>query len=240
MNQRINLASWQMGYGLRFLLSVFLLMVMANGQVYAGSTGDVADKCFKRAERYEKEANRFANDVRDPGKWFDLAMKNYLCAAKAGNSLAKWRAVNLSGSGQVVALPKEIEDRFLMEAAEAGLQEAQIGLATTYCDNVGTRELCKNPIEAEKWLIRAARAGSSWGAFELGIFYERGSAGENTVQLGKALACYKLSFQRYRRAIEVAGEIDIRQLNSELGSVKQGIERLIRKLNGGEIAASCY
>lgn len=220
---------------------LFLLVVLLfGGQANAGTTENNADKCFKRAQQYEKEANKYANDVRDPSKWFDLAMKNYLCASEGGNPMASYRAVSLSGSGQVKALPKEMEDHLLRHAAEAGIPEAQIGLADTICENFGTRNVCKNPVEGEKWLLRAARSGSGLGAFSLGYFYEMGQAGEGTTRTEKALACYKISQQRYLSAIKTKGNKDLRQLKSELDMPKQGIERTLKKLEGHDISASCY
>jgi hypothetical protein len=114
----------------------------------AENKSDKAAECFKLAEQYEKEANKYANDERDPREWFDLAMKNYMCAYKAGNYLAGFRAVQLSRSDNVEPLSKEMEDRLLLQAAEADITDAQFGLAMDYCDNVGTKALCKNPKDA--------------------------------------------------------------------------------------------
>ncbi len=197
-------------------------------------------ECFKRAQRYEKEANRYANDVRDPTKWFDLAMKNYLCAANAGNIVAMWRAVNLSGSGQVKALPKVEEDRLLLQAAEGGLADAQEAVASDYCDNAGTTNLCKNPKEAEKWLLRAASAGSAHGAFSLGHFYEAELSGDNPTRITKALACYRLSLLRYRDVVSSKDSEDTQQLKSEIELAKLGIERTQKKLVGKDIQSKCY
>lgn len=233
----------------RWAFVALILVTMAFSQAYADTTANSAAACFKRADRYEKEANKYANDVRDPRKWFDLAMKNYLCAAQAGNALAMLRVVNLSGSGQVEALPKEMEDKYLLQAAEAGLAEAQVGLGVSYCDNIGSTSPCKNPVEAEIWFLRAARAGDANGAFELGILYERGTGGSNTVKTERALACYQLASKRIRAAIRAAinakdakdaKEENIFQLKSLLERPVWGIERTTKILGVHEISVTCY
>lgn len=223
----------------RLLFAILLWLAVFVQQVSAGSTENTAEQCFKRAERNEREANRYANDVRDPSKWFDLAMKNYLCAANKGHVMAKWRAVNLSGSGRADALPKETEDRFLLEAAEAGLPEAQIGMYTTYCDNVGTDDVCKNPVESEKWLLKAARAGSQGATFLLGRFYESGG-GEGRIRTDKAMACYRLAVQRYHSAMKGKRGEDLRQLKYELEMPEWGIKRLLKRPEVSEANTSCY
>lgn len=224
----------------RLLLAILLWTTVFTQQALAAPPENMADQCFKRAERYEREANRYANDVRDPGKWFDLAMKNYLCAANAGHVMAKWRVVNLSGSGQVEALPKETEDRLLREAAEAGLPEAQIGMYTTLCDNVGTQNACKNPVEGEKWLLKAVRVGNPDATFLLGAFHEKGEGGKDTDRTSQALACYRLAFQRYRSAMKGKRGEDLRQLKSDLEMTGRGIERVLRRSGGREVRVSCY
>ncbi len=196
---------------------------------------DNAAECFKRAEHYYKEATKYANDVRDPGKWFDLAMKNALCAAKAGNAMAMLRVVNLSRSGQVAPLPKGEEEHYLMQAAEAGLPEAQIALSHDYCDSRGDAP-CKHPAESERWLLRAAKGGSAWGVFSLGHLYEFQDKSGSLESLSKALACYRLSLQRYKHQIEV----EKRGLQDEMGLVTWGIDRVEKKLADKAIQTVCY
>ena len=219
------------------LQAIAVVALLYNFPSYAADKADGAVECFKRAERYEKEANRYANDVRDPTKWFDLAMKNYLCAAQAGNALAMWRVVNLSGSGQVEALPKKVEDKYLHQAAEAGLADAQIAMGMDYCDNIVTNAPCKNPVEAEKWFLKAAKSGDADGAFALGNFYEDGLEGIGKV---KALACYKLSLQRYQSAISIKGNEGIRELKSGMSRSKWGVERMLKVLGERDQQGKCY
>lgn len=224
----------------RLTLVALILLTMTLNHAYADAVTDSAAACFKRAERYEKEANKYANDERDPRKWFSLAMKNYLCAAKAGNALAMWRVVNLSGSGQVEALPKEIEEGYLLQAAEAGLAEAQVGLGVDYCDNIGTQSPCKNSAEAEKWFLRAARTGDAEGAFELGLLYERDAEGKDVEKIERALSCYQLSAQRIQAEIKAKGNKDLRQLKSLLEIAEWGIERASKILRRRNTTVPCY
>lgn len=224
----------------RWIFVAYMLITMSINPAFADATKDSAEACFKRAERYEKEANKYANDVRDPTKWFDLAMKNYLCAAQAGQVLAMWRVVNLSGSGQVEALPKEIEDKYLHQAAEAGLADAQIAIGVDYCENIGTDSPCKNPAEAEKWFLKAARAESADGTFELGLLYERSAGGAYTVKIEKALACYQLSSKRIQLAINSKGAKDLHQLKSDLKRSDWGVERTTKILGVHDTSVTCY
>ena len=196
---------------------------------------DKAAECLERAERYYKEATKYANDVRDPGKWFDLAMKNALCAARAGNAMAMIRVVNLSRSGQVAPLSKEEEEHFLMQAAEAGLPEAQIALAEDYCDSRGDAP-CKHPAESERWLLKAAKGRSARGVFSLGYLYEFQDKSGSLELLSKALACYRLSLQRYKHEIEV----EKRGLQDEMRIATRGIDRVEKKLGDKIIQTVCY
>lgn len=225
----------------RVVVVALILMSMSLNQAFADITKNSAAECFKLAEQYETEANKYANDERDPREWFDLAMKNYMCAYKAGNHLAGYRAVGLSSSGQVKPLPKEMEDRLLLEAAEANIADAQIALAQDYCDNIGTKSLCKQPKEAEKWLLRAARNGSEDAAFSLGHFYESEIGGVDAARIAKALACYKLSLQRYKNAYKNAkGATDSQQYKSDTETSIWGIERTLKILGGKDPAGKCY
>jgi TPR repeat protein len=206
----------------------------------ADKATDNGAECFKRAERYEKEAKRYGNDVRDPTKWFDLAMKYYLCAAKAGNAMAMLRAVEISHSETSDSLPKEEEDKLLLQAAEANLPAAQVALANEYCDDYGTRPSCKNPVEAQRWLLKAAKNGSAWGAFDLGYIYETEPDSSDLKSLAKALACYRLSLQRHQDELQIANKKEKLNLKSQIEIVERGIGRIERKLEGKPIQAVCY
>lgn len=225
----------------KFLSVVFILTVVTLNQTSADTMAEGAAACLSRAKKYEIEANKYANDVRDPRKLFELAMKNYLCAANAGDAFASWRVVNLSGSGQVEALPKEIEDKFLFQAAEAGLAEAQVALGYSYCDNIGTALACKNPIEAEKWFLKAAMTGNPAGVFLLGMLYEREVVdGESIKRMQQALGCYRLSFKLSQAAIKEKQNKTINQLKFGIKRSELGIERLLKQLGGNDAGAPCF
>jgi TPR repeat protein len=224
----------------RVVLVASILMAMSLNQASADTAKNSAAECFKLAEQYEKEANKYANDERDPREWFDLAMKNYMCAYKAGNHLAGFRAMQLSSSDNVVPLSKEMENRLLLEAAEADIADAQIGLAYDYCDYMGVTVQCKKPKEAEKWLLRAVRNGSPDAAFSLGYFYEKNLGNKGAVTAGKALACYKLSLQRYQNTINAKDIRDTQDLESSIGLTKWGIDRSLKTLGGKDPLDKCY
>ncbi len=224
----------------RWMFVAYIFLTISVNPAFADATKDSAEACFKRGEQNEREANKYANDVRDPTKWFDLALKNYLCAAQAGHVLAMWRVVNLSGSGQVEALPKELEDKYLHQAAEAGLADAQIAVGMDYCDNIGTNAPCKNPAEAEKWFLKAAKSGDADGPFELGWLYERGGGSAYPVRMEKALACYQLSSKRFQLAINSKGAKDIRELKSGLERPVRGVERTAKIFGVQETSVKCY
>lgn len=229
---------------LRPVVAAFLaliVMAMSLNQAFADADKTSAAECFKRAEQYEKVAKKHANDVPYPSKWFDLAMKNYLCASKAGIGLASWRALLLSRSGLGKEFPKGVEDSLLLQAAEGDIADAQIVLASDYCDSLGTESLCKNPKEAEKWLLKSARNGSPRGTFSLGYFYEAHLSSDDVATRAiKAIACYKLSLQRYQDAINANGAKDIPQLKWEMELPVMGIERALKILGGKDPLGKCY
>ena len=222
-------------------LVALIVMAVPLDQAFADADKKNAAECFKRAELYEKVAKKHASDVPYPSKWFDLAMKNYLCASSAGNNLASWRALLLSRSGLGREFSKEIEDSLQLQAAEGDIAHAQIVLASDYCDNLGADSRCKNPKEAEKWLLRSARNGSALGTFSLGHFYEAELSNDDvTTRTIKALACYKLSIQRYQDAIKAKGAKDIPQLKWEMELPVMGVERSLTILGGKDPLGKCY
>ncbi len=200
-----------------------------------------AQKCLYDAELNEQEGNRFSNDERDPTYWFDNAMKNYLCAAKEGSSIAKWHAVNLSGSGQVKALNKDIENRLLQEAAHDGVEGAQIAIAINHCDNVGTNEPCKNPIEAILWLNKASKNGSPFAPYHLGILYERSKDLNDIDKLDRAYACFQLSLNRIHDAMKNNFNLkDIMDFKYAIDIPESGIFRIKEKTGSNLKEINCY
>jgi len=125
----------------------------------------------------------------------------------------------------------------LLEAAEADIADAQIDVAQDYCDNKATKSLCKQPKEAEKWLLRAARNGSEDAAFSLGHLYELEIGGVDAARIAKALACYKLSLKRLEDAKDAT---DRQQYKSLTRIAKLGIERALKILGGKDPAGKCY
>lgn len=225
----------------RVVLVALILLAMSLNQAFADTATNSAAECFKRAEQYEKVAKKHANDVPYPSKWFDLAMKNYLCASTAGNNLASWRALLLSRSGLGRALSKEIEDSLQLQAAEGDIADAQVVLASEYCGNSSIESPCKNPKEGERWLLKSARNGSPRGTFSLGYFYEAHLSSDDVATRAiKALACYKLSVQRYQDAIKAKGEKDIPQLKWEMELPVMGIERALKITGGKDPLGKCY
>jgi len=225
-----------------FVFSFCLNLVITPA--YADTLSAAGEKCLQDAQLNEQEANRFANDVRDPSKWFDLAMENYLCAVDAGSPFAKWKVVNLSGSGQVKALPAEVTDRLLREAAEAGLEEAQLGLASDLCDYTNGA-LCKHPLEAEYWLSKVAASKNLINAADavyfLGLLFERATGSSQIENLNKSFACYHLAVERYQLLVERAAiSKEVRSLNNWLKNSKLGVERVEKKLNTVSGLVGCY
>lgn len=175
---------------LGFILLVFTSGVMAESD------------CFKNGEKFGALAKKGGEKL---VVYYQKSQDFYLCAAKEGNALAGFYAVQLSESGWANEIdPTEII-RLLTVAANANVPSSALALANKYC----SFSSCKNPKEAKAWLIKSVSLGESVGANELGAFYERGYEGKKL--LDKAAACFKLSSE----------------LGNELG--KENYERVLSK-----------
>ncbi|MCD5990466.1 DUF1311 domain-containing protein [Pseudomonas sp. CDFA 553] len=125
-------------------------------------------------------------------EFFNAALENYLCAAASGDPQASLNAASLSLSGMAPQLPSEKVEA-LLKAAATTLADGAAGLSTFYCygNDIAGSGPCQRPLDAEKWLIRAASMGSTDALVYLGSTFESGDMG--TKDIPRALACYQLA-----------------------------------------------
>lgn len=161
---------------IKHFLSLFVLAYASD--VMAESA------CFKNGEKFGALAKKGGEKLVE---YYQKSQDFYLCAAKEGDALAGFYAVQLSESGWANEIDQTEIIRLLTVAANASVPSSALALANKYCDFSS----CTNPKEAKLWLIKSVLLGESVGANELGAFYERGY--EGTKLLDKAAACFKLS-----------------------------------------------
>lgn len=157
-------------------LAIFLFVYVSD--VMAESA------CFKNGEKFGALAKKGGENLVE---YYQKSQDFYLCAAKEGDAIAGFYAVQLSESGWANEIDSAEVIRLLTVAANASVPGSALALANKYCDFSS----CKNPKEAKLLLIKSVLLGESVGANELGAFYERGYEGAKL--LDKAAACFKLS-----------------------------------------------
>lgn len=120
---------------------------------------------------------------------FEAALQNYLCAADEGSAQGALSAISLAESGMAPALDAKRQEKLLFFAAESE-PRAMALLSTYYCTEgrPDSNDMCKNPVLAEKMLIKAIKSGEADLLNTLGVAFERGTMATHDEQ--RALACY--------------------------------------------------
>lgn len=147
--------------------------------------------CLRRGIFLQREAGLERRD--DMSELFAEALSSFQCAAEAGSARAAQLAAALSLSGQAPRLSNDEIEELFIKAAEK-YNDSAIGLADFYCNSGDSNyrdEPCDHPVEHKKWLVIAAKRGSSYAEAILGGAYEDGTYGE--IDLPRAAACYQLA-----------------------------------------------
>jgi len=173
----------------KLLQGSFLLILLYIASVNAE---DLSKTCMEQGiklERLAEQEHKLADDLlpnegapppdgikasKNSGKYYDEALKKYLCASKAGNHQASLQAARLMGSGMVESVPDTVVEQYFLEAANAEIPEAQTAISEYYCNTklVG----CKYRDKAWYWLNRAAKNKDVNALNGLGATYERGDS----------------------------------------------------------------
>jgi TPR repeat protein len=123
---------------------------------------------------------------------FKQALEQYMCASKAGNHVASLKAASLLGSGFVENVSSTTIEKYLLDAANSGLVDAQVELSGHYCWDKFTG--CKNRYKAWYWISKAAENKNPIALNNIGVAYEKGDS---------VLKNMKLAFNFYKNAADL-------------------------------------
>lgn len=122
--------------------------------------------------------------------------------AEAGDPEAQANLGNMYGSGSGLEKNEDLEESWMLKAAETGYAFAQTSLGAFYITN----EKFRNGAKAENWLGKAAKQGDARGQYYLGMLYESDLLG--SPNYSKAKEQYELaSAQDYAPAHTALGDL---------------------------------
>lgn len=142
--------------------------------------------CMEQGKKYEEMK---ANTEEESNANLQKAQDFYLCAEKEGDTNAGYRAAGLGESGVAKPLSEVEVVRLYTNAANEGHEQAAYELYLMACGN--KLDTCEHPVEAKKWLLKAAELGKTSIFTHLGWHYLKGYDGY--VDINRAAACFELA-----------------------------------------------
>lgn len=160
-------------------------MVWANGSL-------AAENCWQLGVEQIALAHEARITEAERKAAYQKAQEHFICAAQLRVAEAGLRAADLGEKGLARKLDPTTAQRYYAAASLGGNKAASFAMARLVCG--GDTNNCTAPLEASKWIIKAARQGSEDAPQALAIFLETGEGG--VMDIKRAAACYKLAEER--------------------------------------------